>query len=124
VTDDPWFTNVGDRFERLGWLALAGGLLLASCALLPEGSLRTTAIVLGIVLFLPWFVYVYLLTVWHWKERYRGTHSRLWGAILLIETSGWSKILYWFRHIVPDWRGTGRYRRPLQSAAQDVEHSA
>jgi hypothetical protein len=106
---DPWFQPVGVWFERFGWLALGGAALLAAALWLPHGSLSTTLLVLRILLILPWFTYVYLLTIWHWKERYRGHHSRLWGALLLIETSGWFKIVYWFRHIVPDWRGRGRY---------------
>jgi hypothetical protein len=48
--------------------------------------------------------------LWHWKDRYRGRHSDLWGALLLIETTGWFKLVYLVRHLIPDIRNTGRYR--------------
>jgi len=50
-----------------------------------------------------------LIPIYHWKDRYIGGHNTLWGALLVIETSGWSKIIYWFRHIFPDRARTGRY---------------
>jgi hypothetical protein len=62
------------------------------------------------MLIIPGFVYVYVIVIWHWKDRYRGKHSDLWGALILIETSGWMKLVYIFRHIVPDMYHTGRYR--------------
>jgi hypothetical protein len=46
----------------------------------------------------------------HWKDRYRGQHSYLWGTLILIETSGWLKLVYLFRHMVPDMLQSGRYR--------------
>lgn len=50
-----------------------------------------------------------LIPIYHWKDRYVGGHNNLWGALLVIETSGWSKVIYWFRHIFPDRARTGRY---------------
>jgi hypothetical protein len=108
---DPWFESVDRWFEQLGWPAVAGAVLLIASIFLPDGWPTITAMIVGIILFLPWFFYVYVLTIWHWKERYRGYHNRLWGALLLVETSGWFKIIYWFRHIVPDWQERGRYAR-------------
>jgi hypothetical protein len=108
---DPWLAEKISMTEKLGWAALAGfvlvviGLTVASTPLL----LKTSLIVIGVLLAIPFIFYLNILTVWHWKRRYRGKHSDLWGAILLIETSGWFKIIYWVRHIVPDWRGSGRY---------------
>jgi hypothetical protein len=63
----------------------------------------------GMVLFIPGAVYLLLVTIWHWKERYRGKHSDLWGGLILFETTSWFKLVYLFRHIIPDARGTGRY---------------
>ena len=68
-------------------------------------------VVTGIVLFLPGAAYLILVTIWPWKERYRGKHSDLWGGLILFETTGWFKLVYLFRHIIPDARGTGRYAR-------------
>ena len=66
-------------------------------------------IVAAVVFFLPAFVYVYLMVIWHWKDRYRGKHSDLWGALILVEASGWMKLVYLLRHIVPDMGHRGRY---------------
>jgi hypothetical protein len=65
--------------------------------------------VVGLVILSPCFVYGYVLTILHWKSRYRGEHSDLWGVLLLIEMSGWFKLVYLFRHMLPDMRGRGRY---------------
>jgi hypothetical protein len=66
-------------------------------------------VVLAMLSVLPCFIYAYVLTILHWKSRYRGTHSDLWGVLLLLDTSGWFKLIYIFRHIWPDMRGRGRY---------------
>ena len=108
---DPWLAEKIDMTKKLGWTALVGiallilGLTLASTLLL----LKAMVLFLAAILIIPFIFYLNILTVWHWKRRYRGEKSDLWGAILLIETSGWFKIIYWFRHILPDWRGSGRY---------------
>jgi len=65
--------------------------------------------ILAIMLALPSGVYLYVIVILHWKDRYRGRHSDLWGVLILIETSGWLKIVYFFRHILPDMSHSGRY---------------
>ena len=65
----------------------------------------------GALCVVPAALYLVLLTIWHWKGRYRGTHSSLWGGLLVVETSGWFKLVYLFRHIIPDARNTGRYAK-------------
>ena len=100
------------RFKLLRRLAIAsaGGLpFFAVAAFRERGPLAIFCVVAGAVLFLPGFVYVYILTIWHWKDRYKGRHSDLWGALLLIETSGWFKLVYLFRHLLPDAIETARY---------------
>jgi hypothetical protein len=99
------------RFELLrgfGWLALAGILfgVIAACT---SENLRLWTAVFAILLFLPAFLYAYVVIIWHWKDRYQGNHSDLRGALILIETSGWFKLVYLFRHLIPDMRHTGRY---------------
>ncbi len=100
------------RFERLrlfGWLALAG-LPFAIAAYFTSEFVRTFCGTAAAMLIIPGLIYVYVIVIWHWKDRYRGKHSDLWGALILIETSGWMKLVYIFRHIVPDMGRTGRYR--------------
>jgi len=65
---------------------------------------RAFAVVAALLLIVPAFVYIYVVVILHWKDRYRGRHSDLWGVLILIETSGWMKLVYIFRHIVPDMR--------------------
>jgi hypothetical protein len=74
-----------------------------------DGRPSPLLIVTGFLLFVPGAVYLFAITMWHWKARYRGKHSDLWGVLILIETTGWFKLVYLFRHIIPDARGTGRY---------------
>ena len=78
---------------------------------------RIFCTVAALLLILPAFAYIYVIVIWHWRDRYRGKHSDLWGALILIETSGGMKRVYLFRHILPDVRHTGRYR--LESSLPD-----
>jgi len=96
--------------KTLAWLLLAGVSVLILSLAFPE-DYRVWPLSIGIALCLPAMVYVYIVTIWHWKDRYKGRHSDLWGALLLIETSGWMKLVYLFRHIIPDMRQSGRYRK-------------
>jgi hypothetical protein len=105
------------RFEiirNLGWLALAS-LPFFVLALITSEFLRIFSAVAAVLLILPAFIYIYVIVIWHWKDRYRGKHSDLWGALILIETSGWMKIVYLFRHILPNLRHSGRYRLETHS---------
>jgi len=95
-----------------GWIAL-GGLICLVTSYLTSDVLRTFFAVAGALMVLPGFLYLYVLVIWHWKDRYRGKHSDLWGAIILIETSGWMKLVYLFRHMMPDMCQSGRYRLPV-----------
>ena len=105
---DPKMTTV----KLLSWFATAGGGLLAAALFVSDHPLKIAMLVAGLLFIVPWIFYLNVMAIWHWKERYRGKHSDLWGAILLIETSGWFKVVYWFRHILPDRRSRGRYSRP------------
>ena len=104
--------------KQLGWLALAGALLLAVGLSLSRLSAGPQVwMIAGLLMVVPAAFYLVLLTLWHWKSRYIGSHSDLWGGVLVIESSGWFKLVYLFRHIIPDARGTGRYRRGRSTAS-------
>ncbi|MGJ5818579.1 hypothetical protein [Paludibaculum fermentans] len=99
------------RFEwlqKLGLVSLVGMVLLIAAALASD-RVQGILLLIGILTTLPGFFYLFICTIWHWKSRYRGSHSDLWGALLLIEASGWFKLVYLFRHIIPDARQVGRY---------------
>lgn len=106
---DAWLEEKIAMTKKLGLTALLGVAAIVIGFSLKEELPKYMTIFIGFMMIIPWFLHETVFTIWHWKRRYRGKHSDLWGAILVIETSGWFKIVYWFRHILPDWRGTGRY---------------
>ena len=118
MTDSQFLSRVA-ILKRLGWLALLGAVLLAIAFTLGKDARHPNQLLAGIsaIALVPGLVYCVILTIWHWKGRYRGSHSDLWGAVLLVETSGWFKLIYLFRHIIPDARGTGRYTRVAASGS-------
>jgi len=103
-----WITRL-EWLKKLGFAALLGSLFLIAGFLASGGGIQVAFLVAGFLAILPGFFYFFVFTIWHWKARYRGRHSDLWGALLLIETSGWFKLVYLFRHVIPDARQSGRY---------------
>ncbi|MBI3476716.1 MAG: hypothetical protein HY010_13370 [Acidobacteria bacterium] len=100
------------RFQllrQLGIAALVGLFIALPCIFVTNQAVFAGLLVAAMLLVLPGMVYLVLVTMWHWKQRYRGSHSDLWGGLILLETSGWFKLVYLFRHIIPDARGIGRY---------------
>jgi len=115
VSDELFFRRIA-LLKKLAWIALLGVLVAIAGSALSRSSQPPPWFFPAFILIVPAVLYLLLLTMWHWKGRYVGTHSDLWGGILLIETSGWSKLVYLFRHIIPDARGTGRYDRSGRGA--------
>jgi hypothetical protein len=111
VSDAQFLARIS-ILKRLGWLSLAGIALIGAAFVLRGDAAQPNRLVagLGAVAVVPVVIYLIIFTIWHWKGRYRGSHGDLWGALLLVETSGF-KLIYLFRHIIPDARGTGRYAR-------------
>jgi hypothetical protein len=106
---DAWLEDRIAMTKKYGLTAIAGLAFMAFGFTFRQNFIMLPLIFIGILMLLPFFIHETVFTVWHWKRRHRGEHSDLWGTILVIETSGWFKIVYWFRHILPDWHGTGRY---------------
>jgi hypothetical protein len=108
--------------QRLLWLALVG-LMLVIVGVIADSAQSDGRVVmtlvswhlmimmLGAFALAPFILYAIVLSIWHWKARYKGKHSYLWGGILVMETSGWSKLVYLLRHVIPDAKGIGRYAR-------------
>jgi hypothetical protein len=97
------------RIHLLGKLALTGAIFLIG-VFLTSGSTRTFCMVSALFLIVPALIYTYVVIHLHWKDRYRGDHSDLWGVLILVETTGWLKLVYLFRHLIPDMQHTGRYQ--------------
>jgi hypothetical protein len=108
---DKWEMRF-ERIRQLAWIA-AIGVVCAFAAWLTADYVRTFLGVVAAMLIAPCFIYAYVVIIWHWKDRYRGKHPDLWGALILLETSGWMKLVYFFRHMIPDMNRTGRYRIDL-----------
>jgi hypothetical protein len=95
--------------RKLFFAALAGIIPMIASFVVQSEGIRVFFVILSILLISPVLFYLVVFTLWHWKGRYIGGHSNLWGALLLIETSGWMKLVYFVRHMLPDLRGEGRY---------------
>src|SRR6516225_7688285 len=87
---------------------LAFPCFFAAILLRSHLALSELCFVLGMLVAFPCLIYGYVLTILHWKARYRGNHSDLWGVLLLLEASSWCKVIYVFRHLLPDMKGRGR----------------
>ncbi len=96
--------------KRFTLAAALGVLILIGTAASPEGPVRTTFAVIGALTLVPLFFWLCFVPIMHWRERYKGNHPYVWGAFLVFETSGWSKILYWFMHVLPDNKKSGLYQ--------------
>ena len=105
---------------RLGIASLLGLVLLLPCIFM-ERMAPVGLVVVGMLLCVPGAIYLLLVTMWHWKERYRGEHSDLWGGLILLETTSWFKLVYLFRHIIPDARCRGRYAVSDEIAKTDSQ---
>jgi flagellar biosynthesis protein FliQ len=129
--DDLWRTRV----RWIGFLAvpaaaaliLVVGLFLLQAVASAEGrSLGALPKVLfptAVWLFVPEMIWLSLVPFLHWSERYQGRHKMLWLCLLVFETGGIFKLIYLFRHILPDWRERGRYRR-APAAPPDLAEEA
>lgn len=115
---DSWLESRIAATKKFGIAAIFGLALILAAFAPKEDQYKYSLIFVGVLLIIPFMIHETLFTIWHWKRRYRGEHSDLWGALLVIETSGWFKIVYWFRHILPDWRGTGRYSDQLDEGKE------
>ena len=89
--------------------AIPGIILLIISSPISSDIASKVCIISGLVLFIPFIIYLYVLVILHWKYRYRGNHSDLWGVLILIETSGFFKLIYMLRHILPDIFNKWRY---------------
>src|ERR1035437_3082657 len=100
------FANKFSTLSRVAKLALIAVPLLVVAAVLHSHSpLAELCGFFAVLVALPCLIYGYVLTILHWKARYRGSHSDLWGVLLLLEASGGFKLVYLFRHLLPDMKG-------------------
>ena len=101
-----WFRPKWQWLKRFAMAGALGLVIIMSGTAMDLPGLA----VLGVVLLVPLLFWLAFVPVLHWKDRYIGEHGDVWGGFLAFEASGWSKLVYWFRHVLPDWHGAGRYR--------------
>jgi len=102
-----WFARhwqYGRRFGRYALIGVPAGVLLALLARQPG------LVFVGVLAALPYLGWLVVVPILHWRDRYVGERSTAWGALMVLETSGWSKLVYWFRHVLADREANGRYR--------------
>ena len=82
------------RFRALLWLGIISlfGLAILVPSTFTHEMPPTPLLLTGLLLFVPGAIYSTTVTIWHWKSRYRGKHSDLWGALMLLEVSGWFRL--------------------------------
>ena len=112
------------RFEwlvRLAWMMVPGIALFFFALRTPSTDWVYAMVAFaGVLLMLPCFIHLQFLAVWHWKARYIGNHSKLWGVLFILEATGWFKLIYFFRHILPDRRNRGRYLKVAPPPVPEV----
>ncbi len=108
-----------DWFEIFSWLLIPGIVALVCSVASNTDWVEAALLVVAFLLVAPFIVHVNLIVLWHWKARYRGRHSKLWGALIILEQPGWSRMIYFFRHVLPDRRNRGRYFRPIVADESD-----
>lgn len=102
---EEWFRPKWLWLKRFA-LAAGAGVLVAAIAFAID--LVALAMIGGLLL-VPLIFWLAFIPILHWKERYIGGTSSVWGAFLVFETSSWSKLFYWFVHVLPDWKRSGQY---------------
>lgn len=106
---EEWFPSKWKWLRRFAFAALAGVAALIVAAMNAGSPLYGIAFVIAFVTIVPLIFWLCFVPIMHWRERYKGTRPWTWGAFLVFETSGWSKIFYWFMHVLPDANATGLY---------------
>ena len=109
MTREDWFLPKWRLLKQFGLAAVAG---LVAVVVGLQFEIPAIGLI-GALLIVPFVFWLAFLPVLHWKDRYIGAKSGVWGGFLVFETSGWSKVIYWFRHVLPDWRRSDRYRDAL-----------
>lgn len=108
------FESKFETLKSLGKLALYGlalGALAGIIALFQAPEMMVAFFgSFAAILIAPAGIFFCIMPIFHWKARYRGEHSDWWGVLLLLQLSGWPAIIYFFRHVLPDMRRSGRYR--------------
>ena len=106
-----WFAPKWRWLKRFALLGLIGvAALLIAVVNAPDIVWFFTGFSIAFATLMPIIFWLCFVPIMHWRERYKGTRPGTWGAFLVFETSGWSKLLYWFMHVLPDANGTGLYQ--------------
>ncbi len=83
MNDDDMFWNdvAFELFVVFAWMSLAGFVILFVAFIIGKDNASPVAVFCGVLLVAPMLVHGSLLTIWHWKSRYKGPHSKLWGSL-------------------------------------------
>jgi hypothetical protein len=107
-------------FVVFGWIVVPGITMFVVALMGPVDWPYALVGMAGFLLTAPFIVHMNLLAIWHWKARYVGNHSKLWGFLIVLLTfTSWGNLIYLFRHILPDRRHSGRYKGLTSKPAID-----
>jgi hypothetical protein len=110
MTRAEWFRPKFRWLKGLALLGLLGVVAFAAGDRVGDDNLRGILMLGGFFAFAPVVVWFSFMPILHWKDRYVGRHPNLWGGFMVFETSGFTRLIYWFVHLLADYRARGPYR--------------
>jgi hypothetical protein len=108
-----WYRPKWKWLKRFALLGVVGVAAFTAASSYPVGPVGDSLFLLGVITIAPLLFWLWYVPVMHWRERYRGKHPNIWGAFLVFESTGISRLLYWLVHVIPDQRKTKLYRDAL-----------
>ena len=112
LTRDAWFKPKFRLLEKFAVAALIGlAAVLVSLMVPDENGWRGLFLFIAFCCIAPLFFWLAFIPVLHWRDRYSGDHPYTWGAFLVFENTGWTKLIYWFVHVLRDKNQQGRYAK-------------
>jgi hypothetical protein len=109
---DFWKDTKFGWFVVFSWMVVPGIAMFIVALLGPVDWPYALVGIAGFWLMVPFMIHLNVLAIRHRKIRYVGNHSKLWGAlVILLVFTTWGNLIYLFRHVLPERRNMGRYRR-------------
>src|SRR5689334_10199378 len=98
-TPDFWQETKFAWFLIFSWMVVPAIAMVAVALAGPVDWPYGLVGMAGFLLMTAFMVHLNLLAIWHWKVRYVGNHSKLWGSVIVLLTyTGWGNLVYFFKH--------------------------
>lgn len=109
LTREAWFAPRLKLLGRFALFALLSPPALLAISIVHDDAWRVFFLLVAFVSLTPLLFWICFIPVLHWRDRYIGAHPYTWGAFLVFENSGWTKIIFWIAHVLKDKNRSGRY---------------